>query len=136
MLNPSTADAEQDDPTIRRCIGFARSWGYNVMTVRNIFPFRATNPKALRSAENPRGGHRGVVELTTALSADLTVVAWGAGVPFSADKDALLLFAATFPAKPLHCLGTTKAGHPRHPLYVAASAQPVAFENPYKQPSV
>ncbi len=126
MLNPSTADGTQDDPTIRRCIGFAKRWGYNTLSVRNLFPYRATDPAELVKAERTvdvfgggRGG-RGELELLAACTADLLVTAWGAGVPFGRDKFALELFARHFPKVSLYCLGTTKKGHPRHPLYVKA----------------
>lgn len=121
MLNPSTADALADDPTVRRCMGFARSWGFSVLTVRNLFALRATDPKELLTAAEPTGGARGDLELAVAKSADLVVCAWGAGVPFGRDRLALKILAG----KPLHCLGATKAGHPRHPLYVRGDAKPI-----------
>lgn len=129
MLNPSTADALQDDPTIRRCIGFAKSWGYHTLTVRNLFAFRATDPRELHSTlhENVSGAPRNDQELIAALTADLTVIAWGAAVPVNRDTVVLRLFRETFPKKPLYCLGTTKGGYPRHPLYVRADQQPVLF---------
>lgn len=123
MLNPSTADGTQDDPTIRRCIGFAKAWGYDTLSVRNLFPWRATDPRELFKAESVTGGIRGEQELMSAATADLLVVAWGAHVPFSRDTFALKLFGS----KPIHCLGTTKHGHPRHPLYVKADTLPSLF---------
>jgi hypothetical protein len=128
MLNPSTADGMQDDPTIRRCIGFARDWGYNTLSVRNLFPWRATDPKELK---NPNvdvfGGDRGESELLAACTADFVLAAWGGDVPFGRGERAVKLFQHHFPGKPLHCLGKTKSGNPRHPLYVKASAVPIPF---------
>lgn len=129
MLNPSTADGTQDDPTIRRCIGFAQAWGYDTLTVRNLFPWRATDPKELFNAETVTGGKRGETELLTAMTADLVIAAWGASVPFGRDAFAMKLFEA-FPAKPVHCLELTKHGKPRHPLYVKADRQPQLFRGP------
>lgn len=126
MLNPSTADGTQDDPTIRRCILFAQSWGYDTLSVRNLFPWRATDPKELFNATTVTGGHRGDIELLAAMTADLVVAAWGAGVPFDRDVEAMKLFEA-FPNKEIYCLGLTKHGKPRHPLYVKSIAQPQLF---------
>lgn len=97
MLNPSTADGTQDDPTIRRCIGFAKSWGYNGLSVRNLFAWRATDPKELFNAETVTGGQRGDSELLAACTSDLLVLAWGAKVPFGRDKQVLEMFAKHFP---------------------------------------
>jgi hypothetical protein len=120
MLNPSTADAEQDDPTIRRCIGFARAWGYDVLSVRNLFPLRATEPRVLRTTEiDPTGGARGLVEALVGATAHRLVLAWGAHVPFGRDR----LILSHLHGVPLWCLGITRRGNPRHPLYVAR-AQP------------
>lgn len=133
MLNPSTADALQDDPTIRRCIAFARGWGYDTLSVRNLFPWRATDPKELLNGwENidMTGGSRGASELLAACTANLTIVAWGAGVPRRRDRDVLLMFGDQFPGVKLYCLGTTKHGHPRHPLYVRGDTKPIRFD-PY-----
>lgn len=127
MLNPSTADALQDDPTIRRCIGFARSWGYDTLSVRNLFAWRATDPRELGKAQNVTGGQRGDSEILAAVTANLLVAAWGAGAPFGRDMDVLELWAKFFPDVPIYCLGTTKHGHPKHPLYVKADTQPVLF---------
>lgn len=127
MLNPSTADANVDDPTIRRCIGFAKAWGYNTLVVRNLFPWRATDPKELKLAKNPTGGHRGNNELIAACTADMVVCAWGAGVPFDRDVEAMNLFSPWASGVQLWCLGLTKHGHPRHPLYVPGDVTPIRF---------
>lgn len=123
MLNPSTADAMIDDPTIRRCMGFARRWGYSAVSVRNLFALRATDPKELLTADDPVGGRRGNIQLRLAATAHTTVVAWGAKVPFGRDRVALEMFGN----QPLWCLGTTKLGHPRHPLYVRAEQPLVKY---------
>jgi len=125
MLNPSTADALIDDPTVRRCMDFARRWGFTALSVRNLFAFRATEPKELSSVDDPTGGHRGDVELWMAGTAHLTVAAWGAKVPFRRDREALEMFKDIT----LYCLGTTKNGHPRHPLYVRKDQPLKVFPN-------
>ena len=123
MLNPSTADGTIDDPTIRRCIGFAWRWGYSSLSVRNLFAFRATKPSQLLTACNPTGGERGDIELAAAKTADMVVAAWGAGVPFGRDEKAIQLLAGC----QLWCLGRTKFGAPRHPLYVRADKELEVF---------
>lgn len=130
MLNPSTADGRVDDPTIRRCIGFAKSWGYDTLSVRNLFPWRATDPAELGAIDSniATGGSRGDAELLAALTADRVIVAWGANVPHCRDANVLAMFRRAFPAVPLYCLGLTAEGKPRHPLYVRAATQPQLFE--------
>lgn len=61
MLNPSTADENALDPTLRRCLGFARSWGYGSFEIGNVFAFRATDPKAMKAAADPFGPEAGEV---------------------------------------------------------------------------
>lgn len=121
MLNPSTADATIDDPTIRRCMRFAQEWGYSTLSVRNLFAYRATDPQQLLTTPDPIGKARGDVELVAGLTAHKVVAAWGAAVPLRRDRQVLALFRQTRPDVTLWCLGTTKAGMPRHPLYVKAS---------------
>lgn len=124
MLNPSTADGNQDDPTIRRCIRFAWDWGYSTLIVRNLFPIRATDPKQLLLLPNPKGGRSGNLALAAARSADEIVVAWGASVPFDRVREAKKLLGS----HGLKCLGTTKLGQPRHPLYMPAACEPGPFK--------
>lgn len=120
MLNPSQAGKTEDDPTIRRCVGFARRWGCTGVRVMNLFSLVATNPRELFAA-----GHGGPLYRTHMLlaskSAALTVVAWGAlpqrGWVLNRAAEVLTLL------KDPQCLGLTNAGFPKHPLYVPYSAQ-------------
>lgn len=125
MLNPSTADASIDDPTIRRCMRYARDWGYSTLSVRNLFALRATDPGELKTAANPTGGLEGDHNLFAARTADLVVAAWGAWVPFGRDHEVMSMLAGV----PVHCLGTTKGGGPRHPLYCRADLEPVLWRH-------
>lgn len=120
MLNPSTADAEIDDPTIRRCIGFAKREGAAGIVVGNVYAFRATNPAELRSVADPFGPDNSMalsaVSLISVANGLPVVCAWGnAGEATDRHHDALVKQGAR-----LVCLGKTKKGHPRHPLYVRA----------------
>jgi hypothetical protein len=116
MLNPSTADSEVDDPTIRRCRGFAKREGANQLIVVNVYALRSTDPQKLFLVPDPVGPdnfdhvHRAAVE------AGRVVVAWGVNAR-SEDVENTMFELSKSGAKIL-CLGTTKAGHPRHPLYV------------------
>lgn len=126
MLNPSTADAEQDDPTIRRCIGYAKAWGFGALSVRNLYPWRATKPSDLKKAmllNDVMGGDRGRNELRAAMTADLVVCAWGRN---ASDYAAQRFVALTDPT-PLWCLGFTASGQPVHPLMQAANLKPVPY---------
>lgn len=119
MLNPSTADAEHDDPTIRRCLGFARREGCGALVVVNLYSLRATKPRDLWSKGNATriGGPRSEIEFHRAIVGASTVVAaWGAD-PRGADHWIRHKYGQS-----LKCLGKTKDGHPRHPLYVRADA--------------
>lgn len=125
-LNPSTADENVDDPTVRRCIKFAMDWGYGALAMTNIFGFRSTDPKGLRSVEdrNCPGNDETLVRL--ARGAGLVIAAWGdCGWPVQCQKVEKLLLSV----RPvLHCLGTTKYGYPRHPLYVRKDTIPIEFK--------
>lgn len=124
MLNPSTADATADDPTIRRCIGFAKREGFGGLTVVNLYALRATDPRELRRAIDPVGpdndGHLRRVTWESQLDDAPAVVAWGA----HAAPDRVAAFVRLATGTRLVCLGTTQAGAPRHPLYIAG-AQPL-----------
>ena len=120
MLNPSTADAEQDDPTIRKCVGFARRFGYDAISIFNLYALRATDPKvllrALRAGEDAVGPDNDE-RLRTLLAARLSVgapvvAAWGAHAPDSRVRQVLDMPGA----RALHSLALTARGVPRHPL--------------------
>lgn len=119
MLNPSTADAEQDDPTIRRCIGFAQRWGCQRLAVVNLFAYRATEPSVLLNVENPVGpeNDRYIGELLGA--AKFRIAAWGSSVRHLAHRrEAEVIAKCKAFGFGLDCLAVTKDGFPRHPLYM------------------
>ncbi len=113
-LNPSTADGERDDPTIRRCMGFARSWGCARLEVVNLFAWRATKPADLRRAASPIGPDNDAVLASLVGRADLLVACWGVHGAWR-DRGAQVRAAVSGPWR---CLGRTRDGHPRHPLYL------------------
>lgn len=124
MLNPSTADAELDDPTVRRCRRFAADNGYTGIVVVNLYAFRATKPKDLFLATDPVGLHNNRYIDEAARAGDVCC-AWGAnGDPARAEDVIKIIRAAGCTPK---CLGTTKDGSPRHPLYVKADQKLINF---------
>jgi hypothetical protein len=127
MLNPSTADASQDDPTIRRCIGFAKSWGYGGVEVVNLFALRATDPRELAQHRDPVGPANFVAIHDAASSAGTVVCAWGAHA-FAAKRAAeVLAESRKLRGGSVDCLRTTKDGHPAHPLYLPAALKPFPY---------
>jgi hypothetical protein len=132
MLNPSTADAAQDDPTIRRCIGFARAWGFGGLAVRNLFALRATDPAVLIGHPDPVGAGNVPRILDLIEVCPLIVVAWGAlAKPFHAHAQFVLSELTKRGAKPM-CLALTADGWPRHPLYVRKDVVPFPYKLPAK----
>ncbi len=128
MLNPSTADAEVNDPTIRRCIGFAWDWGHRALTVVNLFAYRATTPKELRRATDPIGPANDQHILAAVGAADAVVVAWGVhGALHGRGREVMRLLSQ---GPQLTCLGVTKEGLPRHPLYMPKRARPTPYPDP------
>lgn len=113
MLNPSTADAEIEDPTIKRCMQFSKRWGYGAMWVGNLYAFRSSDPSALwtMSAEDARGADNARHLREMANESALTVCAWGA----MGAREYLLRNDYWSPGG-LWCIGRTKDGFPKHPL--------------------
>lgn len=121
-LNPSTADEEKDDPTVRRCIRFAQEWGYGGLIMSNIFAYRATDPKVLLLAADPVGPDTDGWLTRQRYMAGLVICAWGVhGTFLDRGKEAVEFL------RPAHCLGRTKDGHPRHPLYLSSETRPELF---------
>lgn len=118
MLNPSTADAERDDMTVRKVVHFSHTWGYGACLVVNAYAFRATSPVVLRTA-GYREGADNYEHIRRALSAtSVTVAAWGANIQPERER---LLFAQLRAYRAVDCLGVTKGGHPKHPLYLRST---------------
>ena len=121
-LNPSTADESTDDPTVRRCIGFARTCGFGRIVLTNLFAFRSTDPKKLKLVSDPIGPENDEQIIKAACAAARVLVAWGIhGSLYGRDQDVL-----GFLEKP-YCLGITKNGLPKHPLYLAANTKLMRF---------
>lgn len=117
MLNPSTANEIADDPTIRRCKGFARDWGYGVLTVCNLFAYCTADPDVLRRVDDPVGPDNDAHIATAASRAAIIVCAWGAfkeAAERAIEVQGDLRRAGRTPM----CLGLTATGHPKHPLYI------------------
>lgn len=128
MLNPSTADADIDDPTVGRCQTFARRWEYDGVTVANLFALRSTDPRALRTHPDPVGPANDEVlgSLAAAAGVGFIVAAWGTGGGLHGRSEYVAnLLAAS--GRPVHCLGLTLGGYPRHPLYVRADTPPIEW---------
>lgn len=118
LLNPSTADASLDDPTIRRCMGFARAWGYDGIVVQNLYALRATDPRELKEHPDPVGPENDDYLHRWELP---TVCAWGCHAD-DGKRGRAEYVLSILRGTPM-CLGRTKAGHPRHPLYLPATAE-------------
>ncbi len=122
MLNPSTADATVDDPTVRRCMGFARSWGHGGIVVANLYALRSVDPAALMAHSDPVGPENNdtLVRLANAPDVGLVMAAWGAhpsAIHRARHVRGLL--------GDVYHLGLTRYEHPRHPLYVKGDTQPI-----------
>lgn len=123
MCNPSTADALVNDPTVRRCVGWAAAWGYSDVLVVNMFALRATDPDELLRADDPVGPENDAV--LGSIPRDWPVVAaWGAHkatLPRAARVISVL-------GRPLLCLRELPSGAPGHPLYLPKNVRPVPWE--------
>jgi len=119
MLNPSTADSNIDDPTIRRCMAFARREGAMGIAVVNLFALRSTDPRKLEGHDNPYGPDN-FGALGEVLAGGRIICAWGAH-QIAVNPGLAFRSRAKMLRTPLWCLGRTREGHPRHPLYVRSS---------------
>ena len=126
-LNPSTADERQDDPTIRRCIGFAKREGFGAYFMLNLFGLRATYPKVMKAHREPIGvGNDAAIARIATLPGATVVAAWGThGAHQNRDIDVYSALQAL--GVDVHCFGTTKGGFPKHPLYLPNGAPLVRY---------
>ena len=124
-LNPSTADENVDDPTIRRIIGFASGFGYGGVYMTNLFAYRATKPDDMIACDRPIGEDNDDWLKHYAEMCPTIFCAWGAhGGHISRDRQVVDIL----PTDKLWCLGKTKHGQPRHPLYLKRDTQPVRYQ--------
>lgn len=131
MLNPSTADDSLDDPTIRRCVGFALALGCAGIIVVNLYAYRTTKPAELWSAADPVGPNTDtylrIVARRAATEGAPLIAAWGTLAKPARVAEALSVIGELGAADRLTALGVTRAGAPRHPLYLPASARPAPW---------
>jgi hypothetical protein len=118
-LNPSTADETQDDPTVRRCIRYAQSWGHSGLIMTNIFAWRDTDPAGMKAADDPIGPDNDEALCAAASAADVVVAAWGVHGAHLGRGDAVRRLLPR-----LHHLGLNQDGSPKHPLYLPKNLNP------------
>ncbi|VAW44932.1 generated by GeneMarkS [hydrothermal vent metagenome] len=119
-LNPSTADETTDDPTLTRCINFAKSWNFGGVCMANIFAYRATEPSAMKVAKDPIGSENNDWLIGLSNEAGLVVAAWGNDGSYLGRSEQVKQLLPN-----LHCLKLNKSGEPAHPLYQKADMKPV-----------
>ncbi len=123
MLNPSTATEVQNDPTVERCERRARTLGFGAFRVTNIFAWRDTDPRAMRRAADPVGPENDRAILDSCPWADRIICAWGThGAHLERGPAVEAMLRTT--GLPLYHLGLSKAGHPKHPLYIGYAEPP------------
>ncbi len=122
-LNPSTANEIKDDPTNRRCKRYAYDWGYGGYIMSNIFAYRSTDPKKLKTINDPIGPKNNYWLKKLNKEATLTIGAWGNhGTLLNRGKKVINIIDE------LYCLRITKEGHPSHPLYLPSNLKPIIFK--------
>lgn len=125
LLNPSTADATRDDPTVKACIAFAKGWGFDALIITNLFAYRVTQPSEMKVCNDPYGSENEAYLKQIAKKSKKVVIAWGNhGSHCDRDKEVLKMLS---PIQKLYCLGITKIGHPKHPLYVSRDTEPIVY---------
>jgi hypothetical protein len=125
LLNPSAADEHKNDPTILRCMGFARAWNFGSMEVVNLFAHRATDYRELFKVSDPIGEENNRFLMQAVERCSTVVLGWGTkGTLLGRDRQVMSLLAGR---KDVYCLGITKNGQPRHPLYVKGDTSLVPF---------
>ena len=126
-LNPSTADENDDDPTVTRCINFSKSWGYSGFVMTNIFAYRETDPKKMAIAADPIGPENDEALEFFASYAGEFILAWGNHGGHLYRSDVVLDMIDEI-GRPKLCLKKTQDGQPWHPLYLSGVLTPIAFD--------
>jgi len=121
-LNPSTADEVNDDPTLRRSMGYARDWGYGGVCVANLFAWRATDPAALKAAQDPVGPDNDAWLTRLAGNDGLVVAAWGNHGAWLGRSGQVVKML-----RDPHCLQRNRSGEPGHPLYLRRGLRPIPY---------
>ena len=126
-LNPSTADAMNDDPTITKCINFAKSWGYGGVYMLNLFAFRTSNPQTMLDADEPIGMENDKYLVEYSLKCDKVVCAWGNDGSYKNRSSEIKSKLGN-----LYYLALNKSGEPSHPLYLKSELVPIKFRDDEK----
>jgi len=121
-LNPSTADEMKDDPTIRRCRGFAEKWGWDGMVMLNAFAFRSTDPKGLKTIDDPVGAETDLWLARLGQSCGVVVACWGVHCDLNRERAVCGAIG-----RKMRCFGRTKDGKPKHPLYLPGSSTLIQY---------
>lgn len=133
MLNPSTADATNDDPTIRSCMRLTRLWGYSTLTVVNLFSWRTSDALDLRAAdEDPTGDPKNLLIVIDAVQqSKMAVMAWGSSIrrlgPLRARAAEVEAALREHAPDKLYCLNRNRTGEPTHPLFWRKDRAPIRF---------
>ena len=122
-LNPSTADARRDDPTLVRCMGFARDWGYGGVYTANLFAYRATDPQDMKAAKSPVGRDNDAAILSLAGKVDKVIAAWGNDGAYLGRSSAVRTLVPD-----LYYLKLNGSGQPAHPLYLPKGLKPIRWD--------
>jgi hypothetical protein len=123
-LNPSTATEVEDDPTVRRCQGYAQAWGYGGLVMTNLFAFRATDPRVMKAAPDPVGPENDRYLLDAARRAGLVMATWGNHGAFRG-RSREVVGMLKGEGVELMCLKMTGQGEPGHPLYLPKNLQSI-----------
>lgn len=122
-LNPSIVDETRDDPTIRRCIGYARDWGYGALCMTNLFAFRATLPTIMKAVKDPVGPRNMKILSLVAREASIVIAAWGIDGSHLGQDDKVRELIPK-----LSYLALTQEGYPSHPLYLPKKLTPIVWK--------
>jgi hypothetical protein len=123
-LNPSTADEVENDPTLNRCIDYAKTWGYGGIYLANLFAFRTKDPEIMKAAPDPVGPENNTSLINLAQKAGIVVAAWGNDGAFLGRSKEVRAMVPN-----LSCLKMNNTGEPAHPLYQPKSAVPIPITN-------